>query len=314
LSSSIIHDGREYELFDKTELRVTGIRLDRANLDDVAASVAHVFGIPPSDVYVIDAREDRLALDIRRDTIDPRSVVGKRDALLAALAATPGVSIGPDSTVTADGMLGWIGEDSPEVLAALERSQEMRNSIGQAIARRALVLSTGPEVVHGHIEDTNQPYLLEQLRTAGFDAREGGTVDDDRDRLTYRLREAAAELGYGLIITTGGVGAESKDNTVEAVLDLDPDAHTPHIVRFEQGHGRHTKDGVRIAVGTYGTATIVALPGPHDEVVAALPELIDSLAAMDPIERLALRLAAVLRDVARSKFGLRTDPSEPARP
>jgi molybdenum cofactor synthesis domain-containing protein len=309
LSSSIVHDGREYELFDKTELRITGITLDRANLDDVAASVANVLGIPGSDIYVIDAREDRLALDIRRDTIDPRQVVGKRDALLAALGATPGVSISCDTTVAADGMLGWISEDPSEVLAALERSREMRDSIGQAIARRALVLSTGPEVVHGHIQDTNQPYILDQLRAAGFDAREGGALDDDRDRLTYRLREAAAELGYGLVITTGGVGAESKDNTVEAIIELDPDAHTPYIVRFEQGHGRHVKDGVRIAVATYGTATIVALPGPHDEVVAALPELIGSLAANEPIERLAARLAAVFREVARSKFGLRTDPS-----
>jgi molybdenum cofactor synthesis domain-containing protein len=311
LSNTIFHDGREYDLFDKTELRIAGITLRHANLDDVAASVAQVLGIPPGDIYVIDAREDRLALDIRRDTIDPRQIVGKGDALLAALAATPGVGVGPGSTVTADGMLGWIGQDETEMLATLQRSQQMRDSIGRTIARRALVLSTGPEVVHGHIEDTNQPYVIEQLRAAGFDARGGGAVDDDRDRLTYRLREAAAELGYGLIITTGGVGAESKDKTVEAVVRLDPSAHTPYIVRFEQGHGRHVKDGVRIAVGSYGTATIVALPGPHDEVVAALPELVDSIAAGDSAEQMAVRLAAVLRDVIRAKFGV---PSERARP
>jgi molybdenum cofactor synthesis domain-containing protein len=301
----VVHGGREYDLFDKTELRIAGIELDGANLDDVAASVARVLGILPCDVYVIDAREDRLALDIRRDTLDPRHIVGRREALLAALAATPGVGVGADSTVTADGMLGWIGEDESEALAALERSDEMREGIGRAIARRALVLSTGPEVVHGCIEDTNQPFILECLRTAGFDGRGGGAVDDNQDQLTYRLREAAAELGYGLIITTGGVGAESKDHTVEAVLRLDPDAQTPYIVRFEQGHGRHAKDGVRIAVGSYGTATIVALPGPHGEVAAAVPELIDSITAGEGTERLAARLAVVLRDVARAKFGPR---------
>jgi molybdenum cofactor synthesis domain-containing protein len=302
----VVHGGREYDLFDKTELRIAGIELDGANLDDIAQSVAQVLGIPQSDVYVIDAREDRLALDIRRDTMDPRHIVGRRDALLAALAATAGVGVGPDSTVTADGMLGWIGEDPSEALAALERSDEMREGIGRAIARRALVLSTGPEVVHGHIEDTNQPFILECLRAAGFDGRGGGAVDDDQNQLTYRLREAAAELGYGLVITTGGVGAESKDRTVEAVLRLDPDAHIPYIVHFEQGYGRHAKDGVRIAVGSYGTATIVALPGPHDEVAAAVPELIESMAVGEPTERVAARLAAVLRAVARAKFGPRT--------
>jgi hypothetical protein len=63
---------------------------------------------------------------------------------------------------------------------------------------------------------------------------------------------------------------------------------------------------VRIAVGSYGTATIVALPGPHDEVAAAVPELIDSMAVGEPTERVAARLAAVLRAVARAKFGPRT--------
>jgi molybdenum cofactor synthesis domain-containing protein len=308
----VIHNGREYELFDKTELRIMGIVLDGANLDDVSASIARVLGIPEGDVYVIDARQDRLAVDIRRDTMDPRHIVGQRDALLAALAATPGVAVFPDSTIVADGMLGWIGEDSGESLAALERSEQMRDTIARTIANRALVLSTGPEVIHGHIEDTNQPYLLEGLRAAGFDARGGGAIDDDREQLTIRLGEAAAELGYGLIITTGGVGAESKDNTVEALLRLDPAAHTPSIVCFEPGRGRHAKRGVRIGVGHYGTATIVALPGPHDEVTTAFPTLIDSLTAGDTTEQIAARLVSVLRDVARSKFGTHFGAEVPA--
>jgi molybdenum cofactor synthesis domain-containing protein len=302
LSSSWVHDDQEYELFDKTELRIAGIGLDRANLDDVAASVADVFGIPREDVYVIDARADRLALDIRRQTLDPRHVIGRKGALLAALAATPGVKTGPNTTIAADGLLGWIAEDEPEAFAALERSEEMRDTVGRTIARRALVLSTGPEVVDGHIQDTNQPYLLDQLRAAGFDARGGGAIDDDLDRLTHCLREAAGELGFGLIITTGGVGAECKDNTLEALLNLDPGAHTPYIVHFEQGRGRHAKDGVRIGVGSYGTATIIALPGPHDEVVAALPEVLESMAASRRVEQLAARLASVLREVIRGKF------------
>jgi molybdenum cofactor synthesis domain-containing protein len=302
LSSAWVHDGREYELFDKTELRIERIALDGANLDDVAAAIAAVLHIPADDIYVIDARADRLALDIRRDTMDPREIVGKEAALLAALAAVAGVETGPDTRITADGMLGWIAGDAAEGLAALDRAEEMRADIGRSIARRVLVISTGPEVVHGHIEDTNQPYVLELLRAAGFDARGGGAIDDDVDQLTQRLRDAATALGYGLIVTTGGVGAESKDVTVEAILELDPAAHTPYLVRFEAGHGRHAKDGVRIAIGSYGTATLVALPGPHDEVIAALPELIGAIAAGEPTERLAARLAAVLREVARTKF------------
>ena len=73
--------------------------------------------------------------------------------------------------------------------------------------------------------------------------------------------------GFGLIITTGGVGAESKDHSVEAVLKLDPHAITPWILKFTPDMKRHHKEAVRIAVGRVGICRIVSLPGPHAEVL-----------------------------------------------
>lgn len=59
-------------------------------------------------VIVIDARDDLLALDILRTTVDPYRVAGKQDELLAALARLPGVVVteqtslcsGPDRCTT----------------------------------------------------------------------------------------------------------------------------------------------------------------------------------------------------------------------
>jgi molybdopterin biosynthesis enzyme len=124
---------------------------------------------------------------------------------------------------------------------------------------------------------------------------------DDVDLIAGAIRTAIGN-GYGLVITTGGVGAEAKDCTVEAVQKLDPSAHTPYLCRFEAGHGRHVKDGVRIAVGEYRGSRIVALPGPNDEVSAALAVLRPGLRDGVGSARLADEVAEVLRGVLRARM------------
>jgi molybdopterin biosynthesis enzyme MoaB len=104
------------------------------------------------------------------------------------------------------------------------------------------------------------------------------------------------------VITTGGIGAEDKDQTVEAILRLDPDAATPYIVRFQQGTGRHVKDGVRIAVGQLDEGLIVALPGPHEEVQLGLEVLLESMRERLTKSELAEALAARLRTELREKM------------
>ena len=260
--------GPEWSLLEKTELRIERVGLSGANLDDVAAAVADVFGLPHDEVLVIDARDDLLALDILRTTIDAAVVIGRRDALLRALGAVPGVEVGPHTDVCSEGMLGWIGADPVEGAAALERSRAMAAEIDRAITSRAIVFSTGPEVISGQIEDTNKPWITARLRTAGYSVTDGEALPDDRDQIAGALREAAQERGFGLIVTTGG-GAEGKDGTIEALLAVDRDAATPSIFEVQAGHGRHVKAAVRIGVGEAGGAVIACLPGPHSEVRSA---------------------------------------------
>lgn len=164
-----------------------------------------------------------------------------------------------------------------------------------------MVNATGSEVAQGQIEDTNTPAIMQYLAASGYKVTRGDTLQDDRWLIAARLREAAEYGGYGVIVTTGGVGAEDKDHTVEAIKELDSEAATPYICHFKIGTGRHVKDGIKIAVGQYNDTLIVALPGPNDEVMASLPILVEGLNARLDKHLLAENLAANLRQILRNK-------------
>ena len=63
------------------------------------------------------------------------------------------------------------------------------------------------------IQDTNSPYITGRLTKEGYSVTVG-----DRSRTIWRVLSLsfAGPLGegYGLIVTTGGVGAEDKDRMV----------------------------------------------------------------------------------------------------
>ena len=289
----------EWNLLEKTELRIEGVGLDRADLSVVAAAVADELGVRHDEVVVIDARDDLLALDILRRTIDPYVLVGLREALLNALGQVAGVHVTDETDVCAEGMLGWISADATEASAALDRSREMAAEIERRIASRAIVYSTGPEVIAGQIRDTNKPWIIHRLQEDGFASMPGEDLPDDGDIIAVAMREAVEERGYGLVVTTGGVGAEGKDATVEALLSIDPDAAMPAIFEVEAGHGRHVKPRVRIGVGTIGGAVIACLPGPHVEARVGVEALLAGLASGVGKHQLADGIAVGLRERLR---------------
>jgi molybdopterin biosynthesis enzyme len=151
------------------------------------------------------------------------------------------------------------------------------------------------------VEDTNTPMIAGKLEKVGYQVTSGPTLKDDSAYIAARLHQAADLEGFGLIITTGGVGAEGKDHTIEAVTALDPEAAAPYICRFEKGTGRHVKDGVKIAVGRVAGARIVSLPGPNDEVSMSLDILIQGLKNNLPENVLAEEIANRLREKLRGK-------------
>jgi molybdenum cofactor synthesis domain-containing protein len=290
-----------YDLLRKTELKIEKIWLKNANLTDIAACVADVLGLDAGEVLVVDYRDNALTLDILNTCVNARNIVGKKDRLRDRLDKLPGVKTSPDTSFRSDGMMGWISLEEKPAKAALAKAEQMAAKILDAISRRVIVFSSGLEVAEKQIEDTNTPFIINRLASEGYTATAGETLTDDRSCITARLRDAAEYGGYGLIITTGGVGAEDKDHTVEAITALDPEASTPYICHFKVGTGRHVKDGIRIAVGEYNGTMIIALPGPNDEVKASLDIIVKGLKENHDKTVLANHIADNLKEILREK-------------
>ena len=284
----------ELNLLEKTTFWVDDVHLQGTDLGALAAVAADVLVMPRDEVMVVDVRPGLVAFDLLRPNVQAEAVVGKEQELLRRLGEVAGVTLGPGAAVHSEGVLGLIALDGAEGQRVLEAAGAMAREVSAQVARRAVVFASGSEVRDGTIRDTNTPFLIETLQAAGFRVEPGGVLEDDLAAVVDRL-EGAAARGFGLVVTTGGVGAEDKDFNVEAVLRLDPQAHTPWILRFTPDMRRHHKAGVRIAVGRVGPTRLVALPGPHDEVRAAAEVLMPSLAAGGGDGELAEALAAVLR-------------------
>lgn len=294
-------DVSDYDLMDKTELTIRPIALREADLGRVAQAVAETLGLPRGEVLVTDVLGDQVVVDVLRRGVDPHALLGKKQELQRRLAGIPGVECSGETEFFSRGMLSWIALDAAQGEQILRRSEAMAEEIRRRLARTALVFSTGAEVAGGQVKDTNAPLVRQRLQAQGYAVKLGGALKDDEVLIAARLRQAADD-GCGLVLTTGGVGAEDKDRTIEAVLRADPAAATPQVVKYQLGVGRHRhKDSVRIAVGRIGGTLVVSLPGPNDEVQVGLEALLEGLAAGEDHQRLAQRIAERLRERLRQK-------------
>jgi molybdenum cofactor synthesis domain-containing protein len=285
----------EINLLQKTELWIEGITLQNARLDEIAEKVAQVLELEPREVMVVDVREDYMVLDVLRPVLKANQIAGKGKEILREISGIQGVKLLPKASIHSEGALGWICLDEDDYRSAISRASEMGEEIQRRVAKRAIVFSTGFEVEEGLIEDTNFHLIAERLKENGYSVCFGGVLPDQEGAISYRLQKALDE-GFGLILTTGGVGAEEKDRTVEALLRVDPQAATPYILKFDVGTGRHVKDGVRIAVGKVGVSRLIALPGPTREVEVGLNRLLEGLDRGWDDVKIAEHIASGLRE------------------
>jgi len=285
------------QLLEKREVWLRGVSLDQANLPAIARAAAEALSLPADKVFVTDVRPQLVVLDVLSQRVELEEVTGREAALLAAVGAVPGVTIAPEASVHSEGVLGVIGTPREEVERSLASAAKLEAQIAGYASRRVAVVSTGSELLAGEIEDTNFAAIREMLEPAGFEVEFGGVAGDSEREIAGRVALLSGE-GFGVIITTGGVGAEDKDHTVEALERLDPDLATAVLAHYRKGHGRHVKEAVRIAIARLGWSTVFALPGPTHEVKLALPVILDGLARKaDPaelVEAIAVPLRATL--------------------
>ncbi|MBI3061475.1 MAG: competence/damage-inducible protein A, partial [Deltaproteobacteria bacterium] len=80
---------------------------------------------------------------------------------------------------------------------------------------KAVILSTGDELITGRVVDTNSAYIADKLYGLGLEVAAVLKVGDSRERLLWALRNGL-EMG-DLIIGTGGLGPTTDDLTTEVV-------------------------------------------------------------------------------------------------
>lgn len=83
---------------------------------------------------------------------------------------------------------------------------------------RAVILSTGDELVSGRVVDTNSAHIADKLFALGVEVVAVLKVGDSKERLLWAMRQAE-ELG-DVIIGTGGLGPTADDLTAEVAAEF----------------------------------------------------------------------------------------------
>lgn len=284
----------DLDLLSKTELWVEDIVLNDVDLTQLSVCAGGVLDLGAEDIFVTDVRDRRVVFDVVSPKVSLEAIAGKEDALLSALAAFPGVSLGQRASVHSHGVLGVIGAPAEQAADIIANAAKLEANLQAYVSRLVVVLSTGGEVARGEIEDTNYDAVKSVLGKQNYFVEHAGVVEDDEALIAARIGHLLGE-GYGLIITTGGVGAEDKDKTIEAMQRVAPDLSTAVLAQYTVGHGRHVKPHVRVACGRVGETLLVALPGPTREVLAALPALAQAMNQGLPPSVIAEEIAAPIR-------------------
>jgi molybdenum cofactor synthesis domain-containing protein len=140
---------------------------------------------------------------------------------------------------------------------------------------RAMVLTASNRAAAGVYEDRSGKVLAEGLAALGF-AVEGPHVRrDDAAELEAVLR-AAVDMGFDVVLTTGGTGLSPTDVTPEAtrrVLEREAPGIAEAVRRYGEENGVPTSVLSRGLAGTAARTLIVNLPGSTGGVKDALAVL-----------------------------------------
>ena len=111
------------------------------------------------------------------------------------------------------GLLSWVSLDPVAVKQALEESARMAERIRERRAMTVVVFTTGAELANGQVMDTNSPAIRDKLSSEGYSVSFGPTLKDDEYYISGAFTAESRGRVNNLVITTGGVGAEDKDQT-----------------------------------------------------------------------------------------------------
>jgi molybdenum cofactor synthesis domain-containing protein len=81
----------------------------------------------------------------------------------------------------------------------------------------AAAIIIGDEILSGKVRDVNSPLLIDLLAELGVDLERIVVIGDDHAVIAAEV--AACSAGYGVVVTSGGVGPTHDDCTVRGVAD-----------------------------------------------------------------------------------------------
>jgi molybdenum cofactor synthesis domain-containing protein len=130
------------------------------------------------------------------------------------------------------------------------------------VTKRALVITVSTRTAKGVWEDKSGPVLVDGLTGLGLEVT-GPVVVADGDPVHEALLEAV-NIGYDLVLTTGGTGHTPMDLTPEMtrrVIDRESPAVAGAICNYGVEHGVPTAVLSRGVAGIADRTFIVNLPG-----------------------------------------------------
>ena len=148
---------------------------------------------------------------------------------------------------------------------------------------RVAVVTVSDRASRGEYEDLSGPEVRKAVENYFTDKPwkllfHQAIVSDDRENLMHELK-LVAQNGFDVVITTGGTGLGSRDNTPEAVRDL-IDKEIPGImehIRVKYGAKIPNALISRSVAGTVGRSLIYALPGSVKAVREYMTEILPTL-------------------------------------
>ena len=138
----------------------------------------------------------------------------------------------------------------------------------------AKVLTVSDGVVAGTRDDRSGVALADALAAAGFEVVERRVVADGTENVARALRELAAGFA-GLIVTTGGTGFSTRDETPEGTRHV-IDREAPGLaeaMRLVSPLGRLS----RAIAGTIGSCIVLNTPGSTKGTVECFEAVADVL-------------------------------------
>ena len=148
---------------------------------------------------------------------------------------------------------------------------------------RVAVVTISDRASRGEYEDLSGPEIVKQIKGYFSDKPwkilfHNLIVSDDSENLMHELK-IVSQNGFDVIITTGGTGIGSRDNTPEVVRSL-IDKEIPSVMEYIRiKYGAKIPNALlsRSVAGTIGQTLIYALPGSVKAVKEYIAEILPTL-------------------------------------